>query len=462
MDLMAWSDWSSAGGMTSLIRTWRSAAWGCLRLVFELPDVAVALQSQPGLGACARRTGWNQGMIEYDWTILNHSEAREKSTPLRARAWNDNSLNVLDRLTSPSVQWLTDTFCVGRPWQVLSLAYRRLPRQEKMAREEALDHHPVPVLPESHQPFRGMVRMARKIPNGLDVGKMCEKALPAWQLWMFYVFPCFFSNFPFFLHHFVLATRPRRTWSSRASSHSSAWFVKIRPWSSVLWTSLGTRQELEVWRCVMTGYDIYIHLHVSDVSEYMQNESTSDDMCWNVEVKLVEANLADHLYLPKAMMVTGDSPLTDPQRHRVSGMDTGGETVCGNGAESFTFCIFSPFFVSETCLEITVWWSHGKDNKWQVLSLMDWCSQGYPLNNQMRPCTLLAHVALQTVNCRGFFWARCLRWEHLDIASTGVDTQWTLWGSWNVPGRVSRFGGFLSHRATPSHHPFLIWWYFPL
>ena len=33
---------------------------------------------------------------------------------------------------------------------------------------------------------------------------------------------------------------------------------------------------------------------------------------------------------------------------------------------------------------------------------------GYPLNNQMRHCTLLARVALQMVNCRGFFWARCL------------------------------------------------------
>ena len=73
----------------------------------------------------------------------------------------------------------------------------------------------------------------------------------------------------------------------------------------------------------------------------------------------------------------------------------------------------------------------------------------------MRPCTLLAHAALQTVNCRGFFWARCLRFlpcivhghkfgnQHLFAWFAFEGTSWhcKYWGghfdNWNVPGRVS-------------------------
>ena len=114
------------------------------------------------LSHCNRNLGWELALREpyetKEWlNMIEQSEPTEKSRPLRTRVWNGNALNVLD-LLSPSVHRLADSFRVGRlaVWQVLSLAYRRLPtRQDKMAREEALDHlWPItPWVASAHQPL---------------------------------------------------------------------------------------------------------------------------------------------------------------------------------------------------------------------------------------------------------------------------------------------------------------------
>lgn len=214
-----------------------------------------------------------------------------------------------------------------------------------------------------------------------------------WQHCFFYVFPSFSAKFSFFCTlHFVIATRLRRTWFSRASSHSSAWFVEIQPWSSVPWTSLGTRQELKQankWRswsvktCNEWIFFTYIYI---DTFRRFWAYAQWINMRWNVwkSVEMSKSKLLQHVEA-KLLKLWGNrgepvwpvwpvwpSPKGDDGHrrlptHRSSAHDVSGGfrmcgettekqhateililywnhlkscslTVCGNG-QSFTFCL---------------------------------------------------------------------------------------------------------------------------